>query len=333
MARLSAATARQTTAAAATAPCVAAALGCLLASAAGAAGLDDPVRASWQAVPLREWAARVTPLADRPVIVDRRLDPDVAITLACRGEPLRDALAKAAEQAGADVAELRSTIRLVPRSQGGLCERAEEARDRDLARLPAGPRAALAAKAAWTWPEAARPRDLVAAVATEAGVALEGIDGLPHDHFPAASLPALSRAERIDLVLAHFDRRVAWRSREGAVQGAIVPLDADLPPRRAPVRKPKPKPPAAGGQDVFSLHAAAPLEDVLSAVAMQQRLKLELDRESLAARGIAPREVVRVDVDDVSRDALFDRITTPLGLAWRIEGDRLLVFAPAAPTE
>jgi len=326
----SAACTRQTTAAAAAASACAGAFWIGLAAAA-AAGLDEPVRASWQGVPLREWATRVTPLAGLPVIVDRRLDPDVAITLQCRGEPLREALTMAAEQAGAEVAVLRSTIRIVPRSQHGICERAEDARGRDLARLPREPQAALAKPAAWAWPEAARPRDLVAAVAAEAGVPLEGIDGLPHDHFPAASLPTLSRAERIDLVLAHFDRRAEWRNRGGEVRGVIVPLDANLPPpRRDPTQQRKPPPrPAAGVKDVFSLRAAAPLEELLAAVATQQHLRIDLDRGSLAARGIAPAEIVRVEVQDVSRDALLDRITRPLGLAWRIEGDRLRVFAPA----
>lgn len=326
----SAASARQSTAAGCGTSLVAVAW--LVVAPAAAAGLDDPARASWKAIPLREWAASATSLAGRPVILDRRLDPDVAITLECQGEPVHEALAKAAEQAGAAVAVLRSTIRLVPRTQHGLCERAEAARDRDLGRLPADPRAALGKKTAWTWPEGSRPRDLVAAVAAEAGLAVDGIDGLPHDHFPAAALPALTPAERIDLVLAHFDRRVQWRDRGGAVQGVIVPLDTALPPPSRDVgRKPRPpRPPAVGGKDVFSLRAAAPLEELLAAVAAQQKLRLELDRESLAACGIAPAEIVRIDVRDVSRDELLDRIATPLGLAWRIEDDRLHVTAAAA---
>lgn len=332
MAIASAAFPRQTTAAAAAASACAAAIWLGLTAAAAAAGLDEPVRASWQGVPLREWATRVAPLAGLPVIVDRRLDPDIAITLQCRGEPLREALAQAAAQAGAEVAVLRSTIRIVPRSQRGICERAEDARGRDLARLPREPQAALAKSETSTWPEAARPRDLVAAVAAEAGVALEGVDGLPHDHFPAASLPSLSRAERIDLVLAHFDRRAEWRNRGGTVRGVIVPLDANLPPPhrdRTQPRQPPPRP-GAGVKDVFSLRAAAPLEELLATVAAQRQLRLDLDRESLAARGIAPAEIVRVEVQDVPGDALLDRITGPLGLAWRIESDRLRVFAPAA---
>jgi len=337
MAMPSASIARQRTGSAGVASCWFA-VGLALATTAAAAGLDDPVRASWTALPLRDWAARATALAGRPVILDRRLDPDTTITLDCRGEPLHEALERAARQAGAEVAALRGTIRIVPREQRGICERAEDARDRDLGRLPATPRTALAKQAAWNWPEAASPRELVAAVAAEAGIALEGIDGLPHDHFPAATLPPLSRAERIDLVLAHFDRRAAWRTRGGVVTGAIVPLDADLPPpRRDVARKPQPASPrpAAGGREMFSLRAAAPLDELLAAVAAQQGLSLELDRASLTARGIAAREIVRIDVQEVPRDTLLERIVGPLGLAWRIDAGRLQVFAAPrdAPAE
>ena len=294
-----------------------------------AAGLDDPVRASWKALPLREWSMRAAELAGRPVILDRRLDPDTPVTCAGDGRPLRDVMAAVAGAADAEVAELRSSIRLVPRGRRELCERAEDARDRELARLPAEPRTALRARGPWTWPMAARPRDLVAAVAAEAGVAaLDGIADLPHDHFPAADLPALSRAERLDLVLGHFDRRVEWRTVGGAARGAIVPLDTNLPPpRRAPPRRPAdrtPRPPQAGG---FSLRVAAPLDELLAALAGQFGLELELDQDSLRARGISPQEIVRADVRDAPRDQLLDQVLGPVGLAWRIEGQRLRVHA------
>ena len=48
--------------------------------------LAAPVQASWVRLPLRDWADRVTALAGRPVIVDRRLDPNQLVTCTARGE-------------------------------------------------------------------------------------------------------------------------------------------------------------------------------------------------------------------------------------------------------
>jgi hypothetical protein len=315
--------------------CASAALLLWLAAAvsAAAAGLDEPVRASWQATPLHAWSARAAALAGMPVIIDRRLDPSTPVTLAGRGEPLREVMAEAAAAADAEVAVLRSSIRIVPRGTRDLCERADEAREREVARLPAAPRTALRARSPWQWPEAARPRDLVAAVAAEAGIdSLHGLDSIPHDHFPAADLPALSRAEKLDLVLAHFDRRVEWRSADGAARGTIVPLDTNLPAaRRAPARKPGPSPPRSPAPAVFSLRVAAPLDEVLAALATQFGLRLDLDRDSLRTRGVAPREIVRADIRDAPRDQVLDHVLGPLGLEWRIEGERLRVFASPSP--
>lgn len=300
---------------------------------ATAVGLDAPVRASWKGVPLREWAARVASLAAMPVIVDRRIDPDIAVTVEGRGEPLRELLDAVAAAAGAEAALLDSSVRIVPRGRRDLCERADAARAREIARLPKAARVALEHRATWTWPAAARPRDLVAATAAEAGIAVEPLEAVPHDHFPAADLPPLTRAERLDLVLAHFDRRVAWRTVDGVARGVLVPLDTDLPPRRpGPDRKPRPQARAPVGDapagEVFSLRLEAPLDEALAALCGRFGLHLALDRESLRGRGIAPREIVRLDVRDLSREQLLDAVLGPLGIAWRIEADRLRVFAP-----
>ena len=156
--------------------------------------------------------------------------------------------------------------------------------------------------------------------------------------FPAATLPPLSLAERLDLLLAHFDLRVDWHASAGTTTGTIVAIDsapAPPAPTAALPRRGRPKPresgtPPAGRREVYSLRVEAPLDQVLATLARQFRLELELDAPSLRARGIAPAEIVRADVKDASRDELLDAVVRPLGLAWTIEGDRLRVSAPPA---
>jgi len=136
-------------------------------------------------------------------------------------------------------------------------------------------------------------------------------------------------------MLANFDLRIDW-SPAGAT---IVPIDAGVDPRdRRAVRqvpgRPRPlrqkqKP---AGIEVYSLRLEAPLNRAVSAVAKSLGLELSLDEASLAARGIAPGEIVRVDARNLSRDDLLDAIVTPLELAWTIENGTLRVFAaPAVP--
>ena len=315
------------------------------------AGLDAAVQASWTQVPLGDWAERASRIAGLPVIIDRRLDPAFPITLDCRGEPLHDVLDRVAAMVGGQVEVLASSVRIGPLSVAGLASAAEQARDAELASLPPALRRTAHQRAAWTWPTAARPRDLLATTAREAGLELDGLDAIPHDHLPAATLPMLSLAERLDLVLAHYDRRIAWTTR-GA---EVVPLDAGMTarghaPRPAaasqlepqpnpkaqatsqPQRKPTPRPLAnpTTTRETFSLRLAAPLDQALAAVAARLSLDLTIDAPSLAARGIAPGEIARVDVREVSRAELLDAIVAPFGLAWSINAGTLRVFASEA---
>jgi hypothetical protein len=296
------------------------------------AGLDTVVSAAWTGLPLREWAASMSRIGGVPIVVDRRIDPTTPITLECRGDGLGDVLRRVARGVSAEVEVLASTIRIVPRAVAGQAAAAEAARTAELAALPAGDRGRAAARASWTWPTAARPRDLIAEVAADAGLDVAGIETIPHDHLPATALPPLSVAERFDLVLADFDRRVAWLPRGPAVVAISARLDGLEPARTA--SGPRPRPPLrrltrpGTGRDVFTLRLEAPLDQALTAIAARLELPLSLDAASLAARGIAPGEIVRVEVTDVSRDELLDAVAAPLSLAWSIEDGRLRVYAP-----
>lgn len=314
--------------------------------------LDAPITATWSGIGLREWASRIGHTAGIPVLVDRRLDPDTAIRLECREEPLRDVLERAASLAGGEVAALESSIRIVPRGLADVLRRAEAARMARLASLPSRQRSAVDTPMPWQWPAGARPRDLVAAAATKAGIALEGIAMVPHDHLPAMSLPDMTLAEGLDLLLADFDLRIDWQAAPAASgnqaarvpTGRIIATDAGLPPpaATAAVSKPAAAKPATGkppgssppfkpkrvvDEHTYSLQVAAPLEELLSAIATRLALKLDLDRESLTRSGVAPGEIVRATVKDASRDELLDTILDPLGLAWKIDGKTLRVFA------
>jgi len=323
-----------------------------------AADLDAPITATWNGVGLRAWASRLSESAGRPVLVDRRLDPDAVIRLECQGEPLLEVLGRGAALADGELAVLESSIWITPRGLSAGLLRGEAARIARIASLPARQRSRLTTTSPWSWSAGARPRDLVTVAAAEAGIALSGIDAVPHDHLPAMSLPELTLAERLDLVLAPFDLRVEWRAAPAASRGQPVPagriiaIAAGLPPVPAAAggaaQAPRPaRPPGRANptgaktsptgaktsvaDQTFSLQVAAPLEELLAAIAKRLGLTLDLDRDSLTKAGIASAEIVRLTVKDASRDALLHAILDPLTLHWAIDGTRLHVFAPPPP--
>ena len=318
---------------------------------AGEAVLDMPVTATWSGIGLREWADRVSETARLPVLVDHRLDPDTTIRLECREEPLLDVLKRAAAVADGEVARLRSSVVIVPLGLATVVARAEQARESRVATLPTRQRSVLDSQMPWQWPAGARPRDLVAAAATKAGITLEGTAMVPHDHLPATSLADLTLAEGLDLLLTAYDLRVDWQVARAVAgspasrvpTGRIIAIDAGLPPAAAtatagtpaadrpaagkPPRRPSPdRPKPATDKQTFSLQVAAPLEELLTVIAARLGLKLDFDRESLTRSGIAPKEIVRATVKDASRDELLDAILGPLSLQWTINDDTLRVF-------
>jgi hypothetical protein len=300
------------------------------------------VTATWRGVPARSVCRRLTELTGRPVILDRRLDPDTPITIAAEATPLVDLLGEFAAALGGRCAILPASIRIVPGHAAALVA-ADKERTRTLASLPPALRRLAARRAPWAWGDGARPRDLLAEIALSASIDLAGLDDLPHDHLAAADLPALPLAERLDLLLAQFDRRIDWRGAQtdaDRVGLTIVPLPsppgddsalvvapAGLPLNTA-VKPPRPavapRPPAPG-MATWTLEVAAPLDQLLATVAMRLDLELALDREGLRAKGIAPAEIVRLSVKEVDRATLLDRIVEPLNLEWTIDGHTLRV--------
>lgn len=289
-----------------------------------------PVKAAWSAIPLRDVAGQLARLSGMPVIIDRRVDPTTPISFEADGESADAVIAGVAAEAGAESARLRSLVRIGPGSHLDRCVAGEKARIREIARLPAPDRKLLDAAAAWAWPAGSRPRDLVEAAAVESGVTIDGLDGIPHDHFQAFEGASMPLADRLDMVLAHFDLRVAWARDPGGKKphGRIVPLPDATEPRAAgdtPSRSALP----SRGRQVYTLQLAAPLDEALAAVTKQLGLSLAIDSASLEAQGISPREIVRVNVRSATRDELVAALVTPLSLSWRIEQDTLQVWADA----
>jgi len=315
------------------------------------AGLDAAVHASWRGLPLRDWTARVSTLAGLPIILDRRIDPTRPVTLTIRGDPLGTVLDRVAAEADAVIDEVGSTIWIVPIARAGQAARAAADRELRAVKLPPPLRRTLSETDPLAWPAGTRPGDLVARLVAAARLEIDGLAAIPHDHLPSGALPSLPLAERLDLVLAQVDRRIVWSDRGGRIVAINAELDpglgADLPPadmgaarrpqsrrfaneRREGERTVEGRPAAgnpAAGRDEYTLRLEAPLEEALSGIAGQLDLDVVLDSESLAARGIAPGEIVRADVARVSRAALFDAILRPVGLSWQIEGRTLRVFA------
>ena len=104
-----------------------------------------------------------------------------------------------------------------------------------------------------------------------------------------------------------------------------------VPPPRNRVTKPEKKKPLNAPLETFSLRVEAPLEEVLATLAERFGVELQLQRQELQAVGIAPAEIVRCRVENVSREALLQAVLAPLGLEWELTTKVLRVPASSSP--
>jgi len=312
---------------------------------AAAVGLDMPVRASLQHLPLRTLLTRVGSSTGTLLVLDRQIDPTQPVSLTARGEPLHEVLKKIADLAAVDVAVLDSSVWLVPLGEAGRYEEADRLRQTMLARLPKFSRTALSHQATWQWDAGTTPHALVNELIADASqhqltLSLPDLNtAIPHDHLPAASLPPLTLAERFELVAMQYGRRIEWSpSRRGQqVTGRLVPLPAASTTRSPrPAGRPtirQPRQPVATVQPLFTLRATAPLATLIDTVASQFNLEPAIDREALRRQGINPQTIVQLEVTDANRDELLTAIVSPLDLTWSISGTRLTVTTgPATET-
>ncbi|MEO1991753.1 MAG: hypothetical protein ABGW78_07465 [Pirellulales bacterium] len=289
----------------------------------------SPVHATWVATPVCDVSQQIGRLAKIPVILDRRINPTTPISIEASGESSDVILAQVAKMCNAQIVYLRSSIRITPPQSAGRCVAAETLRNKELNRLASKQKQRLLHTEAWSWPSGSQPRNLLEALVQKNRLTIPNMNMVPHDHFPAADIPPIPLADRLDLLLAHFDLRVAWAPNASSEHpsGMIValpkaPETAMAKPSRSTSRPQQPQ-----GRKVFTLRLEAPLEPSLVALTKQLGLTLELDRATLTARGISPQEIARADVTQVSREKLLDAILKPLGISWQIRDTTLRVWA------
>lgn len=289
------------------------------------AASDAAVHATWRTTPVASIAERIGAITGVPVVIDRRIDPTRRIDLDGGGRPLEIVLGEFAEAAGGEVASLSRSFRIVPKGLARRVTDADAARPSRLAPLPSAARNSLDTESTCRWEAGTPPRELVERLAKEASIPIGPLDTIPLDHLPAGSLPPLPLADRLDLVLAHYDLRIEAgpRARRSL---AIVPLGEVAGERHLerPAKQPagKPKPVLI---DRYTLRAEAPLEELLQALAKKFGLVIKLDSQSLAVKGVAAGEIVRINLEDAPRNQVLDAITKPLGLSWKIDGTTLEV--------
>lgn len=166
--------------------------------------LEQPVDVHWADNHLRSSLARFAQVQGTAVFLDRRLDADRQLQFDASNLPLRAALDKLAQQVDAGTCLVGPVLYVGPKPTADKLATLAALRRKEAAALPAAVKGKLLKQAAWQWEELSTPRELLENLAHAGGLGVDNPQILPHDLFPAVSLPPLALVDRLSLLLAGF---------------------------------------------------------------------------------------------------------------------------------
>lgn len=191
----------------------------LLANAGLARQLQQRVTVAWAD---HEVAAALERLADVQHVslwIDRRIDPHARVSLAGSNLTLAEFLDRLAASEGRDWGwtSLRTVVYFGPRQAARDLATLSELARQSVARGPT--RRRWLTPAPWEYPRRSEPSALFAAAISDAGSEMGDGATIPHDLWPARSLPGIAPIDRAVLILAGFDLQLS-ASRDGGHVGA-----------------------------------------------------------------------------------------------------------------
>jgi hypothetical protein len=184
--------------------------------------LADPVTISLTKMPLSRALKSISAAQHIAIVRDRRIDPDREVQLALTREPLRSGLQRIADQLQIGYCQLAGVAYFGPASTAKRLRTLAALRLEDARPLPAAASRKFLQLRSSHWDDLAEPRQLVEALAQEAGVELIGAEKIPHDLWAEADLPPLTWIDRLTLLAAQFE--LTFRIEKGGAQVELVPI-------------------------------------------------------------------------------------------------------------
>jgi hypothetical protein len=284
----------------------------------------------WQGVTLGDAIARLRPVFDDTVFIDRRVDPNRRVSLDIEATSAEQVVSALATEHELGFSRLGKLIYLGLPMAGEL--RAISAtRSREAARLPTALRTTLLGKKPLLWPRLTEPRDLIAKLAAQHGWRLTEAERIPHDLWAAGDLPDLTVVEQLTVLTFGFGLTLELRPTDRTI--AIVPLPATIvahgetpSPNRAGSKPAAPRT-TRGTRQVYTLRVQEkPVGAVLRELSQRLHWAIQIDEEAIRAAGKSLDHRVSFSVENADREKLLDALLTPAGLEYHISGEQIRVL-------
>ena len=167
--------------------------------------LAEPVSVGWSGTALREALMARGRLSGIAMLVDRRVDPGLTVELTVVEQPTYVVLEKVAAAHKLGISFFGPVVVVGPQNAMADLRTVAALRQQESQTFAIDLRNALARKSPLAWNDLAEPRALLTQATAEAGLTVANAELLPHDLWPAVTLPPLTLLERLTLLTAPFD--------------------------------------------------------------------------------------------------------------------------------
>jgi hypothetical protein len=285
----------------------------------------------WQRVPFRDAIGRLHALFDDTIFVDRRVDPNMRISLDIEATSAEEVIAAIATGRDLGAARLGRVVYLGPSGAANQLRVIAAARSQEVARLPAESRTLLSQRQPTNWPRLREPRGLIASIVEHRGWGLANADAIPHDLWSAGSLPAFPLAEQLTVLLIGFDLTFELRPNDRIIH--VVPMNVIVDPPSPSFAKKQGTPPGSakrskqGVRQEYTLRVPEqPVGLVLQALAKKLNWTIQIDEDAIRKAGKSLATPVSFSVENVDQEHLLDALLSPVGLDYRIEGEQIRII-------
>ncbi len=284
--------------------------------------LSQKTTVIWSNIPLRKAIEGLSQSQKVAILLDRRIDPDQKIELSLENVTLADGLKQIASRLGAGATMLGPAAYFGPAATAARLRTVAALRQQEAEKLPDAIRARWTAPRDWKWDDLAAPRDLLIALAQEAGATILNSQSVPADLWAHADLPPLTLPQRFTLLLAQFDLTYEFSADGRSIR--IVPIPENLQIETA-AESPRDKPAAVKpghrivmgeARKVYSLQVELPVGQLLQALGPRMGLEIHVDKEAIAAAGKSLDTKVKIDMKDVGDEELLHAVLEPAGLTF-----------------
>lgn len=181
-------------------------------------------KVAWEQVPLDDALQELARAQRVAIFLDRRVDPSKKITFQHPEASLDTVLIALATQLELGVGSVGPVLYLGPPATATMVATLAERGNQLLRDAKADHGGSAHGTSPMIWPQLTEPRRLVQDLAKEIGLGVVNPDVIPHDLWRARSLPPLTTAEKLTLVLSGFDLTFQPRPAQHALAIQRIPV-------------------------------------------------------------------------------------------------------------